>query len=303
MEFVKCNLCGSDQNQLFFEIADYWLERENIKATFVQCEQCGLVFQNPQPDAQEIAAHYPAEYEVYSDRPNEKRRLKVNFGLNRRRKFVLDYKQNGRLLDVGCASGSFLLWMKEKGDWKLNGVEFNGKAAQTARDKGLNVFTGSLEEAQFPQAYFDVITLWDVLEHLGDPSAALGEIFRILHSEGILILRLPNLESIDARIFGKYWAGFDSPRHLFVFNIKTIQGMLVKKGFSVIKMNTQVGGYLNFMKSVRFYWVAKKISPRIRKGILKILTSYPIRILMFPFFQWKDLNLRGSEVIIVAKKK
>ncbi len=139
--------------------------------------------------------------------------LLFRYGMSRRDQMVTRFKQSGRMLDVGCATGVFLQWFQAGGSWDLYGLELSEGAARVARAAGLNVFIGQLEEAAYPENYFDVVTFWDVLEHISDPRSALLETRRILKPDGILVLRLPNAASLDARIFRQYWSGLDAPRH------------------------------------------------------------------------------------------
>jgi SAM-dependent methyltransferase len=302
METVSCILCGSNQYALLYEAADYWLENLQMRARFVRCEHCGLVYQNPRPAVLEIGAFYPDAYEVFQSGEHRQRAPGFRYGMKRRSSFITRYKQSGILLDVGCATGVFLRWMEQTGGWVVYGVEPSDRAAQAARQQGLNVTTGTLEDARHPSAFFDAVTLWDVVEHLHDPVAALREVHRVLKPDGILVMRLPNLDSIDARLFGKYWAGLDAPRHLYIFRIQTLKDLLGETGFQAVEMNSQVGGYLNFVKSVRFSLVGRGAGKFTRKFISGFLASLPVRLCFAPFFTLKDMHLRGSELVVVARK-
>ncbi len=303
METVICNLCGSSHSSILFEIGDFWLERVHECFTYVRCNKCGLVYQNPRPNSIEIVAYYPQEYEVFQSNRHAKYRFLLNYGMHRRSRFITRHKSFGKLLDVGCANGSFLHWMKQYDYWDLYGIEPNQESAESARKHGIQVATGTLEQVAYPPAFFDVLTLWDVVEHLHDPLNTLRELNRIIKPDGVLVMRFPNLDSLDARLFGKYWAGFDAPRHLYVFDNHSMEEMLRLAGFSIFEKSTQVGGYLNFVKSIRFALTGNKISSTIRTPIIRLLSSLPVRIAFSPLFFLKDSGLRGSELIIVAKRE
>lgn len=303
METVTtCLLCGCDQTAPLFTCADFWLDRKTVTATFVRCRQCGLVYQNPRPSAQEMPSHYPPEYEVFQD-GRQRTGFVLRYGMRKRSRFVTRFKPRGRLLDVGCAGGNFLEWMQQIGGWEVSGVETGESAADQARQKGLNVTTGDLFSAAYTGAYFDAVTLWDVIEHVPDPLALLREVHRILKPDGILVMRLPNIDSLDARWFGRYWAGLDAPRHLYVFGLRTLDQLLRQSGFAAVQRSTQVGGYLNFVKSIRFLFTGRGVDTPVARLLLRLLASSPVRLTLLPVFYLKDLNLRGSELVVAARKE
>jgi 2-polyprenyl-3-methyl-5-hydroxy-6-metoxy-1,4-benzoquinol methylase len=294
---------------VFHELTDLLLEYDEVKTTLVRCQDCGLVYQNPRPTLDEIGVHYPAEYESYNPETDNKSmprllRKAVEYGINKRCRFVIRQKKQGRLLDIGCATGTFLRGMAKYPGWELNGVEISEHAAKIAREAySLNVFNGTLEEAAYPEHYFDAITLWDVLEHLHDPSSSLDEIHRILKPDGVIVFRIPNLGSWDAKLFGPYWAGLDAPRHLYVFDQHTLNALLTKTGFEVREMSCKIGSYPTFVLSVRFWMAAKGISPAKRASIQKIL-SHPIsRLLSAPFFYVNSMGRHGPLLTVTAAKR
>jgi len=306
MEYTLCNICGNSEVQPLYTISDYLLERSNISSSFVKCENCGLIFQNPRPSINEINQHYPSEYESYlskQDIENASWLLKeaIRYGIKKRGRFITRYKKSGRLLDIGCASGLFLNGMREQGNWELYGVEPNEYAAKIAQEQyNLNVKIGLLEEAEYPDRFFDVVTLWDVLEHLHDPKAQMREIHRILKPDGFIIFRVPNANSFDAKIFKHYWAGLDAPRHLYVFTFDTLNKLLTSTGFRIINKNTNSGSYPTFLISLRFYMVGNRTSRIVKQWILKIL-SHPIcRLLTAPLFFIISISSRGPQMVISA---
>jgi SAM-dependent methyltransferase len=143
------------------------------------------------------------------------------------------YRRNGRVLDIGCGSGGYLAFLAEMG-WHCAGVETGAKSRAYAQTVlGLDVREGPLEACGFPDAAFDVVTLWHVIEHLPDPRATLREIGRILKPEGLLLLRTPNVESWEAALFRGNWYGLDAPRHLYLFSPATMERLLRQCGFAV----------------------------------------------------------------------
>jgi 2-polyprenyl-3-methyl-5-hydroxy-6-metoxy-1,4-benzoquinol methylase len=307
MENVICNNCGSTQAEKRFTLHDYMLDRLSVNSTLVHCLHCGLVYQNPRLSLEELRASYPDNYEPFIPLDQSKTFFLFhwirNRGLQKRISTVTKYKSGGCLLDIGCASGSFLSALLVNPNWSLYGVEPNPSAAEAARlQPGLRIFTGTLDQITYPENYFDVVTMWDVLEHLPDPCNTLLEIHRILKPGGLIILKLPNLDSLEAKVFGKYWAGLDAPRHLFVFNKMTIRKMLAKNKFQISEIKTGIGSFPNFILSLQFWMTAHQIRSSQRKKILSVLKFLLVRTFLAPFFYLVDQAGYGSYMIIVSYK-
>lgn len=140
---------------------------------------------------------------------------------------------HGRLLDVGCGSGRWLMEMRERG-WTVEGVDFDENAVKLARQNGLKVECGSLEQQNYPDVYFDAVTLNHVIEHVPDPVRTLSECARVLKPEGKLVLFTPNNTSLSHRLFKEYWRGLEPPRHLHIFSMKSLWRALDLAGFQEV---------------------------------------------------------------------
>lgn len=307
METVRCNICGSNKFTKLYTLQDYLLERPDILTTLVRCDNCGLIYQNPRPSPSEMDQHYPDEYEPYETLTNLRRswllRKAIEYGLAKRAKFVTKHRRNGRLLDIGCASGTFLSVMRSQGKWELYGVEPNARVASVAtQNTGAVVFVGTLTDARFSEQYFDVVTMWDVLEHVYNPQTTLDEIFQILKPGGVLIIRVPNGASLQAKIFGKFWAGLDAPRHLYVFSFQSLSTMLSKSGFEVVDKSFNSASYLIFVLSLRFWMVGQKIEKPIRERILKVLNHPISRLISAPLFYFSGFFVKGPSMIVTARR-
>jgi len=309
MQSVSCNLCNSEEFKLLYQLPDLLLEREQLLYNLVRCTCCGLVYQNPRPTIEEMASHYPPEYESYTSnlfggQISWLLKKAYKYGIDKRGRILSRQKKCGRLLDVGCATGTFLAGMQNRPEWQLYGVEISDHAAAIARNQhNLNVKTGTLEDVEFPTGFFDAVTLWDVLEHLHDPSKSLKEISRILKNDGILIIRVPNLNSWDAKLFRSSWAGLDAPRHLYVFHPATLSQLLSKANFDILRMGCDIGSYTTFVLSLRFWLFAKGVEKPLREAVSKILYHPIMRIVSAPFFYVYGLGLRGPLLTIVAGKR
>ena len=308
MESVTCNYCGLAETAPFAIVPDLLLERLTVKAPLVRCLHCGLVYQNPRPTLAEMGKHYPPEYEPYADQATQANRnwllqKAIQHGTNKRCRFVTRHQQTGKLLDVGCAMGGFLLGMRAQNGWTVAGVEINSAVAAAAKQRyGLDVFAGTLEAAHYPDATFDAVTMWDVLEHLHDPGQTLAEIHRILRPNGIVVIRVPNLASWDAKLFGRRWAGLDAPRHLYIFTPETLSALLEKTGFQVAEHSCAIGSYMTFVLSIRFWLTERGVAAQTKELVSKLLYHPVARIVSIPLFYLVSLTRRGPLLVTVARK-
>ena len=142
-------------------------------------------------------------------------------------------KAGARLLDVGCGSGAFLQVIKPLG-WQTVGLEPDPKACEFAQAAGLEVHTGSLQDATFEPASFDAITLNHVIEHLHDPKHDLEVCLRLLRPGGTLWITTPNLGAQGHRRYAGNWLHLDPPRHLVLFTLASLEGFIQRSGFELL---------------------------------------------------------------------
>ena len=138
--------------------------------------------------------------------------------------------EKGKLLDVGAATGFFLTLARRRG-WTVQGVEVSPHAAQMARDKGLDVRTGIIGTVEFEPQSFDVVTMWDVIEHMENPRLELDCIARLLKPSGILAINTPDAGSALAKIAGNHWHLVIPPEHLNLFTEASLRKALSQTGF------------------------------------------------------------------------
>lgn len=267
-----CLLCGSREADRLWEGSDKKF-RGPGRFTYVRCRECGLVFLHPRPPEKEMGLYYPdyvtpvraradfsflerargrlkrmtaeAWYGYAADRADGRPRLAgllqkgLTFPLRRYLRQVPRRHPEGRVLDIGCGSGGYLAFLATLG-WICTGVEPgpNSRAYATGV-LGLNVHPGPLGACGFSDGIFDVVTMWHVIEHLPDPLETLREIRRILKPNGLLLLRTPNAESLEAHLFGGNFYGLDPPRHLYLFSPGTLRRLLERGGFTVTRTGYQ----------------------------------------------------------------
>jgi SAM-dependent methyltransferase len=148
----------------------------------------------------------------------------------------------GRLLEIGSANGSFLHAAREAG-FEVQGVEPGDSAARVARDAGLPVRTGTLDDPGIEAGTWDVIVLLQTVEHLPSPEPALGRLFVLLRPGGTLLMTTPNQHSWLARLSGRRWFEYKPPEHLFLFTPRTIAALLARTGFEEIEVARDVHRY------------------------------------------------------------
>jgi SAM-dependent methyltransferase len=169
-----------------------------------------------------------------------------------RKDAVMQYKQSGVLLDLGCGSGSFLEFMKSE-SWKLFGIEMSAEGARAAeRRSGAQVFVGDILDAPFSVESFDVITCFDVLEHLYDPRRVMSRISEWLKPGGMFYVLVPNIDSAEARVFGSYWHGLELPRHLFHYSPGSLKLLAESAGLREISLVTRRNPAVGI--SLRYLW-------------------------------------------------
>ncbi|MHB0923870.1 MAG: class I SAM-dependent methyltransferase [Bellilinea sp.] len=299
MEEMVCVVCGSKDIGKLFQLYDFWLNRRDIVKSFYVCNNCKLIFQYPIPNTVNHLELYPIEYSIAQQESDSLSR----YGLLKRCKVITRWKTPGNILDIGCGVGTFILTMRDNFGWEVHGIEPNPIIAANGREKhNLDIKSEDIQNYDPKGIKFDVITMWDVLEHLPNPNEVFAKLITFLKPDGLLMMRVPNSQSWDAKIFGQYWAGYDSPRHFFVYNPKNLEILLDKISMEIVHEQTNIGSNLNFIKSINFYLTGKNVAPKFRQTLIKILSSVFMRPFIIPFSLIKDINHRGTSVVIIAKR-
>ena len=228
---VKCIVCGSATQQLVWTVHDSLL---NYPGEFkiVRCLVCGTLRMSPRPPFQQRRESFDDRYPLFDWALGRKRaeapRRIARFAAQ------IDQINNrhrpGRLLDVGCGDGYFLLGMQQRG-WQVRGIELNGKVAAYAREElDLDVVAGAEHEVDWDGQY-DCITMLGVLEDVDDPAALLGRCHEHLADDGMLVVQTHNIASWEARLFGPDWFNVEAPRHVWHFTPQTLERLLADNHF------------------------------------------------------------------------
>ena len=250
LEYIPCNLCGSTDCTVRFpatipygDIPKDWSAYRCTSAgygmhhTIVQCNQCGFVFTNPRWLGSEVLHSYEAVEDPLYVQEREGRVLTFQRHLKPLHEITGPPTTGRRLLDVGCYTGVFVEIAQDAG-WDAWGVDPSAWAVQEAHKSGLQVVEGTLATTGFPDAHFDVITLWDVIEHVEDPAAELRAAHRLLRPGGYLVVHTMDIDSLFARVMGSHWPWL-MEMHLFYFSQRTLRQMVKKAGYTILRCEPQ----------------------------------------------------------------
>lgn len=223
-------------NEVYLEVEDYSVSHEKFQ--LLHNAEYDILKTHPQPGLDVLGKYY--ESEDYISHTDGKRSLfeKVYHVVKTKNlsdKVKLITKVNagfGRVLDIGCGTGDFLSVAKSVG-WQTVGFEPNEKARNLALNKNVELIENT---SDLPDASFDVITMWHVLEHVPDVQAQIAELKRLVKDDGIIIIAVPNFKSFDAKHYGNYWAAFDVPRHLWHFSKTSIKKLVEEKEMKLDKI-------------------------------------------------------------------
>jgi 2-polyprenyl-3-methyl-5-hydroxy-6-metoxy-1,4-benzoquinol methylase len=277
--------------------------------SLVQCVECDMVYQNPRLEPHELAAYYPQHYDPFIPppwaNPDPVKRILHLYGLKRRWRLVEQWapRRSGKrsILDIGCATGAFLA--AGSADWQVVGVEPSAEAARIAQEQlGLKIYSGTIEQAPLEPGQFDVVTMWDVLEHVTNPYETLSHVKRLLRPDGVLVARVPNLDAWDARLFGHCWAGLDQPRHIFVPSEATLTRLLQKAGFTLIGRHVLIGSYAILMLNWRL-WLRQRVhSGAWHTLAYRLLDNLPARFVCLPFLWLLNNVVKKAPLITIIAR-
>lgn len=329
VEKSNCYLCGSKGEFLYENLIDKFFHAPG-QWSFFRCKNndCNLIWLNPMPIEEDISVAYK-NYYTHTDDNNpislikkfykkiQGEYLSSRYGYNdvkssflknilyldpdrlEQTKYEVMYLKNtkGKLLDIGCGSGSFLEFMRKNG-WETTGVDFDEKAIEAATAKNLNVKLGSLREQKFPNDYFDAITLAHVIEHVYNPVELLKECYRILKTNGKIVIATPNSESLGHKYFKENWRGLEPPRHFQVFSPRSLPQAIKQSGFSKLFFFTSG-------RIARFIFRSSGKKRQNNSTIYEVSSFTKLNARLFSIIEWLLIKIKiecGEEVILIAEK-
>lgn len=328
----RCPICGEVDRTLLYDglrddvmfcAAGYW--------TLYRCNACEVAFLDPRPTAATISLAY-SNYHTHNNIErqtsswfsvtkkaikngyiNDKYRCNltpsVKIGkvivplllqsnrINESIRHIPAMVDPGRLADIGCGNGQFLHDAIQLG-WECYGLDFDPLAVEAARKTGANVALGGFPDTELPSCYFNMVTLSHVIEHVHDPLLALKEIYRILKPGGLLWIATPNIDSLGHNRFRRFWRGIEAPRHVVLFNRKSLKLALIDAGFKDIVEKPC------YPQTNWFYKTSLSMEQREEVKGIKVWTKTILvhNIAMIANIKERIMPSRCENIVIVAKR-
>lgn len=297
----QCPICNNAQiRTIYGDLKDRLHEQNQEQFSLQSCQECKSIFTNPQIEIAEYAKYYPTnEYIPYVPQKIKKLQIIpklihdaiVKLFIEKTRGVINPGK---KILEIGCANGDFLLKCKNKG-MEVVGVEIDKTVAKRAAAKGLEILGVSFEQAyqQLNDQRFDIIFMSHVFEHFQNPQKVLTYIKNLLKADGMLILIIPNINSITHFIFKKNCMHLDVPRHFLHYSPKSINYLADINGLKIEKIRF-ISGPPSFINSIRYKFHLKN---------LRLDKSYLLKILFLPLVIIFNAVKLGDEVTVFLRKK
>ena len=259
----------------FLNVKDYSVSQETFE--LLHDEELDMLITHPQPSLEKLPSYYESvDYISHTDGNKSLFEKMYQFvktiALKNKLKLINSQSTKGRILDIGAGVGDFLNVSKNNG-WETIGIEPSDKAKAIAKNKGVS-FAESLSELE--SSSFDVITMWHVLEHVPDLENQIKELKRLIKPTGTVIIAVPNFKSYDAEYYGKFWAAYDIPIHLWHFSKTAIKKLFAKEDLELKEVLP--------MKFDSFY--VSLLSEKYKTGKMNFIKAFLIG--------WKS-NWKGSQ--------
>jgi len=277
-----CPLCSNPEISHFLSCTDNLVSKKAFD--IYRCTNCGFVFTQDYPDEAEISGYYESDDYISHSDTNKGLTDKVyqvirRIMLTRKKRLIskITGLSTGSILDIGSGTGYFLNTMKKSG-WHINGVEINAKAREYASSRfGIDTIPPE-KIGLISGKSFDCVTLWHVLEHFHGPYKYMEEIRRLLKDDGVCIVALPNSNSFDSKHFGKKWAAYDVPRHIWHYNPSTFTMFADRNKFKVIeKHNLPLDVFYISILSEKYSGSKIAFLRGAAKGAIFLIRSWLIR--------------------------
>lgn len=301
-EKLACNLCGSKDYKILYksnfnyDLVEGHFSQYSVYADIVRCNNCSLVYESPREKIDIINERLMKEAYPIKELAIEEREKFFRLNIKRMKKNI---PVKGRLLDIGCNIGDFLNLMRKEG-LDIYGIEPSRSAAERAREYyGLNVINDVADNAieNFEDNFFDIVTIWDVIEHLSDPCGVLNKVNKKLKKGGYVCIATHNIDSLFAKATRSFYPHL-MYQHLYHFSDKTLKAMLDKAGFQIVKSETfnKMWSVKYLMSLLKDFFPTNKFICRISDDLNNISKFMHLQNLMIVVPIYNDMS-------VYAKKK
>ena len=289
-----CPICGHTSITTFPGVQDFSVSKEIFSLN--TCSSCSFLFTTNPPDKSSIGKYYQSDAYI-SHTDGKKGFIEQVYQLVRKRtvsgkrKLVEDAvnKKRGTILDYGCGTGAFLHEMNSFG-WSINGIEPDaGARAKAEKTTSSTIFLPD-QLSVLESGLFDAVTMWHVLEHVHDLDWTIQQVKRVLNPSGKFFIAVPNNDAFDANYYGKFWAAYDVPRHLYHFTPATMKVLMGKHGLNIIETKT--------MWFDSFY--VSMLSEKYKTGKMRYIAAFFVGLIS----NFKALLHKGkcsSQIYIISK--
>jgi 2-polyprenyl-3-methyl-5-hydroxy-6-metoxy-1,4-benzoquinol methylase len=325
-----CPACDSSHTTILYAAMEDRVFGSPGKWTLRECHHCGITFLNPRltPGAiSEAYANYythtapsrrtlrmvlrdfvvnayarrhfgrrPRPYLAWADWVLRKRLPTVAEGMAANYRYLPRPRREASLLDVGCGNGDFLRQVQQLG-WHAVGLEADPQAHSVAAGRKLDIVRGSVPDTGLRSDSFDAVTLNHVIEHVHDPRRVLSELYRLVKPGGRVILTTPNWRSYGAKLFGRWWRGFEPPRHLVLFTPDSLAAAVTHAGFvePEIRVQPEVADF--------FFLQSHSIASSAPAGSLPLTPALEIELKRAQAAARADVNLAEQFTVIATKPR
>lgn len=298
---LKCPMCRSKNTHLLYRNPpDYDYGTEHV-FNINRCKDCGIIHIEPMPTMEDIFKMYPDTYYTLSPKKRTNKIMSVLEFLYTKKSVRSISKlcgENGRVLDVGCGSGSYMLMLRKYSkSLDLYGIDIKLSKDLLERDD-IHFTSGDLLEATLPENYFDVIMMNNFIEHVTNPGEIIAKSHSLLKKGGVLVGEVPNGDSYGHKVWKSYWGPLHTPRHLFIFNKENLTNLFKDNGFGDLKVS------YSFRPSG---WAKSTKNVLVNKGFMKpsdhTSRIYPFLILINAPFFIGEFILRNSSIMTFSARK
>lgn len=257
---VNCDLCNSKENIKIYDTKDILLNIDNEVFTLVRCTSCKHVYLSPRPDSEDLMKYYPKNYIPYKPKKTNSlfisRIKKIRRNIYNFFSFTSEHDNSTKtVLDFGCGSGENILSLNRKYPfWNIYGFDASEYATEQARSRGIKIYSPDEQ----PNLKFDLVILNSVIEHVDSPSQTIQNLSKRIKKGGSVRIKTPNFNSFARMLFRNKWHALDSPRHLHLFTIESLENLLGKNNFNIDKITFKRGSTVEVKSICNLFRIKKR---------------------------------------------